>query len=240
MDGYLEYDLSDVIIGRPYTFRVGRKQFSLYPVTLAKMYLLKRQVEELSINQTTLILNPYLEALRLVKSNREVCCSILAYHTAPNDKKSLFDQRSITIRKNYFINELEDGDLASMMILVLTADKTDKFVKHFGMDVEKERMLKVLAVKNKHNKNTMTFNGRTIFGTFIAQLKEMGYSDDEILYERGYTYLQLMLQDKVVTLHLSDEEMRDIPTTDGGQMLDANNPDSAKKIIDMFANRGVK
>ena len=39
-----EYDLTDVIIGRPQEFKVGRKSFRLYPLTLAKMLLLKRQV----------------------------------------------------------------------------------------------------------------------------------------------------------------------------------------------------
>ena len=238
MNNDIEYDLADVIIGRPYPFSVGRKHFCLYPLTLAKLYLLKRQIESLGIDNSQLVINPFMEALRLVAAKRETCCRILAYHTAPNTKKDLFDNRAITIRKNYFEKEIDDADLASMMIMVLTTDKTEQFFKHLGIDKERERLNLVMEVKAKHDKNTMSFNGLSIFGTFIGQLKEMGYSDDEILFEKGYTYLRLMLADKVVTLHLTDEERNDIPASAGGTYFDASDPKNAAKIMAMMSERG--
>ena len=234
-----EYDLADVIIGRPYPFSVGRKHFCLYPVTLAKMYLLKRQIEELGIDNTQLAFNPFMESLRLVQANRDVCCHILAYHTAPNTYKDLFDYRAVKIRKNYFAKEIEDEDLAAIMLMVLTSDKTAVFMKELGLDKERERLQKVLDIKSKHDKNTLSFGGLSVFGTFIAQLKEIGYTDNEILYERGYTYLRLVLADKITSLHLTDEEMKEVPTNAGGHYLDANDPENAEKILSKMRARGV-
>ena len=227
----IEYDLADVVIGRPYGFTAGRKHFYLYPVTLAKMYLLKRQIDSLGIDQHVLSVNPYLEAMRLVEFNREACCRILAYHTAPNTYKDLYDNRAVTIRKNYFMQELDDEALVSLLIMVLTADKTETFIRELGLDKEKERLCKVMEVKQKHDGNTLSFNGLGIFGQFIAPLKEMGYTDNEILYEKGYSYLRLMLADKVATVYLTDEEKAELPEDAGGTYLDASDPANAEKIL---------
>lgn len=235
----IEYDLADVIIGRPYPFSVGRKRFSLYPVTLAKLFLLKRQIEILGINETLLNINPYMEALRIVEANREACCLILAYHTAPNTQKDLFDNRAIAIRKNYFAKEIDNSDLASMMIMVLTSDKTEQYIKHLGIDKEQERLRIVMDIKSKHDKNTMSFGGKSIFGTFIAQLKEMGYTDDEILYQKGYSYLRLVQADKINSIHLTDEERKEVPSSANADFLDANDPANADKIFASLKARGI-
>lgn len=236
----IDYDIADVIIERPQEFKIGRKCFKLYPVTLAKMFLLKRQIDGLSINAAILEINPYMEAIRVVKENRDVCCHILAYHTAPNTYKDIYDTKAITIRKNYFSRNLNDEDMASMMIIVLTSDKYDEIVKHFGLDKEHERLQKVMEVKQKGDKNNLTFNGLSLFGTFIGRLKEMGYSDNEILFEKGYTFLRLMLADKVVNVLLTDEERQQLYETSGGSLMDAGDPNSADKIRGYFAQKGIE
>lgn len=234
-----EYDLTDVIIGRPQEFKVGRKSFRLYPLTLAKMLLLKRQVDGLKLDMDILKTNPFLEALRVARNQRQTCCTILAYHTAPNTYKDLFDSNSIATRRNYFDKSLSDEDIASLLIIALD-DKTDRLMKHLGLDKERERLQEVLKVKQKHDKNSKTFCGLSLFGTFIGQLKEMGYSDNEILYERGYTFLRLMLADKVQQVILTEDEKNDLPDKFGGNKVDANDPENAKKIMALFKNKGVK
>lgn len=233
-----EHELTDVIIDRPQEFKIGRRIFRLYPVTLAKMLLLKRQIDGLKLNMDILKTNPFLEALRIVRDNKTACSTILAYHTAPNTYKDLFDTKSISTRRNYFKKSLSDEDLASLLILALD-DKTDRLIKHIGLDKEHARLQSVLKVKQKHDKNSLSFCGLSLFGTFIGQLKEMGYSDNEILYERGYTFLRLMLADKVVQVILTDNERKEIPEDLGGTYIDANNPANAQKILAMFKNKRV-
>lgn len=235
-----EYDLEEVVIGRPNGITVGRKHFYLYPVTLSKKYLLERHIKNLAIDKEILKSNAFLEALRLARDHRDECCTILAYHTAPNTYKDLFDNRAITIRRNYFQKELTDKELAHLIVTVLTGDKTDGILQYLGLDKEHERLKKVMAVKEKHEKNMLSFNGKSIFGTFICQLKEMGYTDNEILYERGFSYLSLILADKVTTVHVSDEERQDLSTVLGGTMLDGNDPKSREALKAMLKQRGVK
>ena len=242
----IEEELADVLIGRPQEFEVeskkGRKtvrmQFCLYPVTLAKTMILRRHVEALGLDPDVLAKNPFLEALRAAKEKRRTVCTILAYDTAPNSKEDFFDTKAIAFRRDFFDKNLSDGDMATLLILALD-DKTDKLTKHLGLDKERERLLKVLAVKQKHDRNSITFGGLSIFGTFIGQLKEMGYSDNEIIFEKGYTYLRLMLMDKINQVILTDEERKEIPTGLGGGFLDANDPENTKKIVAALKNRGV-
>ena len=187
----IEYDIADVIIGRPQEFKVGRKTFCFYPITLAKMLLLKRQLDCLELNMDILRANPFLEALRVMKEHRETVCTILSYMTAPNTYKDLYDSRALAVRRNVFNKDLGEEDLASLLVVSLD-DKTDRIMRHLGLDKEHEKLQKVMKVKKKHDDNSLNFCGLSLFGTFIGQLKEMGYSDNEILYEKGYTYLRLL------------------------------------------------
>ena len=67
----------------------------------------------------------------------------------------------------------------------------------------------------------------------------MGYSDNEILFEKGYVFLRLMLADKVVDVYLTDEERDSVPVSEGGSYLDANDPENTKKIMENFREKGV-
>lgn len=236
----IEYDIADVIIGRPHGFVVGQKHFYLYPLTLAKMFLVKRLTDELDMSSKKVSVNPYMEMMRLARGKRETCCAILAYHTAPNNKASLFDNKAIEKRKKFFAKEISEEDLTSLMVYVMSEDKTEEIVKHYGLDVEKERLAKVMEIKRKNDKNTLYFCGKTMFGTFIGQLKEMGYSDDEIIFERSFSYLRLMLIDKMTSVHVTDEEMQEIPKEAGGKYYDANDPKNAQQILAMMAEKGVR
>lgn len=235
----IDYLLSDIITERPHEFKVGRKSFKLYPVTLGKIFILKILVEAMGVNKDILHAHPHLEALRLAREKREECCKVLAYHTAPNSYKELYNSRAITIRCNYFAENLSDEDIASLMIIALNYDQAEEIMEHLGINKERERLARVMEVKKKFGKNSLTFNGCTLFGSFIAPLKEMGYSDNEILFEKSYTFLRLMLADKVVDVYLTDEERENLPSSDGGSMLDANNPANTEKIMGELHKRGL-
>lgn len=233
----IDYDLADIITDCPHEFTVGRKHYRLYPVTLAKLYRLRPYIDVLGLDDHILTVNPYLEALRVVQENRKVCCSILAIHTSPNTYKDLFDRQKMAERRNAF-GKMSDTDLASLLIVALTSDKTQQVMERYGVDKEQERLQRVLKAK-EGGRNNITFGGNTIFGSFIAPLKEIGYTDNEILYERGYGYLRMILADKINSVYLSDEELNGVSKADGGRLIDANDPSEAKNLRAMFANRGI-
>ena len=233
------YELADVLTEKPHEFTVGRKHYHLYPITLAKMFLLRGYIEGLSVNYTILSQNPLLEALRIVGQHREICCSIIAIHTTPNTYQDIYDRRAIAARRSAFM-KIGDNDLATLMVLVLTADKTEHLMQVTGIAAEQERLKKVMSVKKAKDNNSLNFGGLTIFGTFIAPLKEIGYSDNEIIFEKGYTFLRLMLADKITTVMLTDKERENLFIRDGGTMIDGNDPASMKKVEDFTAEYGLK
>ena len=234
----IERALADIVTGRPHEFTVGRKHLRLYPVTLAKTFELKGHMENLDINLAILAANPYIEALRLVQSCRDTCASILAIHTARNTFKDLYDNKSFQERRN-LMKTLSVESMATLLMMVLTLDDPDQVMEHLGIRKERERMSRVIALKKDRDKNQQSFGGVSLFGGFIGQLKEMGYNDDEILYERPYSYLRLMLADKIATVYLTDDELNSLPVEVGGTMLDGNDPSSFIKLKELLADRGV-
>lgn len=231
----IEYDLADVIIGMPHDFFIGEDRFRLYPMTLAKMFLLKRHFDELDFSEENVRLNPYMEAVRLAEEHTEVCCRIIAVFTAPNTYKDLYDYEAIESRFVRFKENMSFEDIATLMVHALTWDKTEALYEYTGLNKEAVRRYKVMEVK-KDDKNNISFGGLSLFGTFIGQLKEMGYSDNEILYERGYCYLKMMIADKITSVYLSDDELKKLPEEAGGTMIDANDPQAMNKLKGKLKN----
>ena len=235
-DREMDYALADLIIEIPHEFTIGRKQLRLYPVTLAKSLLLRRYIDALDIDTNLLLTNPYLEAMRLVRQKRDLCATVLAIHTSPNNYRDLYNSQAMKNRRN-ILRKADPDDMAALLILVLT-DKTGDLMNHFGITDERERMAAV--AKNRKPTGVLAFGGKTIFGSFIAPLHEMGYSDSEILYERSYAYLRMLLADKVAEMYLSEEEHKNLPASLGGKMVDGNDPASLSKLKERLSGKGVK
>ena len=225
----LEYAIADIIIEKPHDFKIGRKQYRLYPVTLAKQHLLKRYIDVLSINRDNLSKNAYLEIIRVVKEHKRECCEILAIHTAPNTYKDLYNNQAIAERRNVFLN-VADSDIAGTLVQLLIGDDLNLIIKETGIAEENKRLSEIIKLKEKTGKNSLSFGGKTSFGSFIGRLKELGFSTNEILYERGFSFLSLMLSDKITSIYLTDDELNEIPEKAGGNLIDANDPHAMDKL----------
>ena len=236
----IEYELADIISERPQEFKVGENLVRFYPVTLAKKYLLKKHFDSLGVDKGKLKENAYVEALRLVTEKRDTCCEILAIYTTPNTYKDLYDA-DWKVARIAMLDRISTDELAALLInILISSDNTELLLKHLGIDKERERLTKIMEIKNRNGKNNITIGGVSIFGSFIGQLKEIGYTDNEILFERGYTFLRLMLADKITSIYMTDDDMKDVPTAEGGNMLDANNPDSFSQVSSFFASKGIQ
>ncbi len=115
---YLNMDIADAIIERPQGFSVGNRHFYLYPVTLGKLYLLQRLMDSLEVNTGIISVNPYLEAIRLVRTKREECSRLIAYHTL-RTKKEVFDYELVEDRVKFFNENADEEDMATILILSL-------------------------------------------------------------------------------------------------------------------------
>lgn len=236
---YADLIFSDVITGSIHRFIVAGKDFYFYPVTMAMSFRLSPVIASLQINDRVLQINPYLEIYRLAVKKKEECCTLLSLYTTPNNKTNFFDKKEQRNRKDFFYKHLSTEAIAMLTTFAITSDKTDLIIKHLGIDKEREKMKKIMEVKEKTVSNSVTVGGKSIFGTFLAQLKSFGYSDTEILYERPYSYLRLMIEDKPDSIYLTDEELQTLPKEFGGTLLVADNVDNKEDIIEMLKEKGL-
>lgn len=221
-------DLADTIIGRPQGFQIGHRQFYLYPVSLGKIYLLARLVDSLKIEQENLKVNPFLEALRLVKEHRDTVCRLISYHTCKT-KDDVFNNVLVKQRVNLLAKE-SDTDLATVLIMVLQSEKTNAYIKKLGIDMEQDRLHKVMKVKD--TKNVLSFGGQSVYGTLIdAACERYGWSYDYVVWGISYTNLRLMLADSIKTVTLSDKERKKVHVSTNNEVINGDDKAAINEFI---------
>ena len=195
--------ISDALIERPISFSVRKKHYSLYPASLGKIQLTARLLEAIGLTEG----NAYKQALEAVKIHREECLRLVAYSTLPGDE--CLDENKVCRR----IKELEpadETDLATLLVVILTSDKTADIKKEFGMDKEEQRLNKVIKAKkaSKEN-NSLSFGGKSIWGSIVdVACERYGWSYQYVLWGISFCALQLLMSDRVKTVLLSKEEMK--------------------------------
>ena len=238
-DKELEAALADIITARPHEVRIGDKSLLLYPLTLAKTYILRPWMDALDFSPAGMRVNPYVECLRTAEKRLDIVARILSIYTAPNSFKDLHDSRATEDRYQLLLT-VKPEHLASLLMIVLTQDRTEQFERFLGIEDEQKKLKEILKVRKDHGKYNRNYGGVSIFGSFIGQLKEMGYNDDEILFERPYSYLRLMLADKVTNIYLSDEDLESLSTEAGGTLLDGEDEASLDVLSSLIRNGGTK
>lgn len=203
-------DLADTIIERPQGFNVGSRHFYLYPITLGKMYLLGKLMDLLEIDHAAMMADPFLEVIRIVKAHRDIVCRVLTYHTL-RTKVKIFDNELVESRIKIFDKECDDKDLAQLLLIVLTSEKTEAYIKKLGIDEDQQKMQKVLKVKD--NKNSLSFGQKSIYGLLIDKACERyGWTMDYVLWDISYTNLKLLLADSSKQIYLTEEEAKKLPS----------------------------
>jgi hypothetical protein len=232
--------LTDVITCRPHDFRVGGTTYYLWPVTMAKNMLLKPFVETLGLGAGKAhgaggVLELMIEQAR---ERRAECAMVLSILTMENTRTAFYDYLGREQRAEYFGRELSDADLARLLATGLMGNHLQLLSEHFGMDREHERLTDALRAKKK-TKNSLSFGSVSVLGGDIASLMEMGFSYDEVVFERSYDLLRLMLLDKPVSLWLSDDEL-DSMGGSAGALIDGESDNADQQLLAFFAGKGVK
>nr|DAV04536.1 MAG TPA: hypothetical protein [Caudoviricetes sp.] len=224
----IDMNIADTIIERPHGFKVNQCQFYLYPVTLGKTYLISRLVECLGINLEIIKANPYMEALRLCQEKKEIVCRILSYHTI-NKKEELFDYDFVQERCNFFYKEIDNDSMAQLLVMVLSEGDISAYIKHLGIDKEKEWQAK--AMRAKKDNNSLTFGGKSIYGTLIdTACQRYGWTFEYVVWGISYANLQLLLADSVTSIYLSDEERKRVNIPQDRDIINADDPANMAKI----------
>lgn len=218
-------EIADAMIERPASFSIKRKHYSVFPPSLGKIQLIARLIEKIGLGENT----TYKSAYEAAHSHRDECLRLVAYSTLPGAE--CLDENRVQER----IEDLkvaDEAELSSLVILVLSFDKTDKIKRHFRMDKEAKRLSKVVKVKEKSTKGALSFGGVSIWGSLIdAACERYGWSYQYVLWGISYTNLQLLLADQVRTVYLTDEELKNAHVSTDNVYVNAGDGNSLEQFI---------
>lgn len=233
----IEMYIADAIQEKPYGFEVGSKRFYLYPITLGKMQFLQSHIKALDMNLDNVMKSPYLVALQKVKDKKDEVLYIVAANTIKN-KEELFDTNLLLDRINDLSENCNDEDLATLLVICLTKEnKYDSFLKHFGIDKDRERMRRVAEAK-KDSDTTYTFGGLSIYGTMIdVACERYHWTFDYVVWGISFINLQMLLADHITTIYLTEEEKKNCHVANrNGNDVDAGDPNNEQA---MYAILGI-
>lgn len=224
-------ELTDAVIERPVVFSVGKEKFSIYPASLGKMFLVSRILDSMKVSQKNLSEDPFSEAVRLCKYRREGVIRLIAFYTV-KDKDDHFNIELIDGRCSV-LSSLDDNNLATLLVVVLTQDCSDRFIKEYGIDKEKQLVQKI--VKYKQDKGNLSFGGKTVYGTLIdSACERYGWSLEYVVWGISYTNLRMITADSVVSMYLSKEDMKKLHISADREVINASDPKNFEKIKAML------
>lgn len=224
-------ELTDAVIERPVDFSVGKTRLNLYQASLGKMFLVTRLLDSMKVSQQRLSEDAFSEAARLCRFNRENVVRLIAFYTVKH-KEDHFNNELIEQRCS-ILSTLDDEELTTLLMIVLTQDSSDKFIKEYGIDKEKQIVQRI--VKYKQDKGNLSFGGKTVYGTLIdSACERYGWSFDYVVWGISYTNLRMITADSVVSMYLSKDDMKKLHVSADREVIDASDPKNFEKIKAML------
>lgn len=228
----LEMNIADTLIERPIGFSVGKRSYFIYPVTLGKTHLLARLFKSLDADEKVIATNPYLEAMRLSETKKETVCRILAYHTF-NRKDDVFDNAKIEQRAKMFEKNLDGEELATILVLILSGDNTEEFIHYFGIDKEREEKSRIYKIKD--SKGSISFGGKSTYGTLIDfACQRYGWTMEYVTWGISYANLKMLMADAITTIYLSEDEQKKLGMS-VGEVINADDPKNRELMRRMLS-----
>ena len=143
--------------------------------------------------------------------------------------KKLFDYDFVQERCNFFYKEIDNDSMAQLLVMVLSEGDISAYIKHLGIDKEKEWQAK--AMRAKKDNNSLTFGGKSIYGTLIdTACQRYGWTFEYVVWGISYANLQLLLADSVTSIYLSDEERKRVNIPQDRDIINADDPANMAKI----------
>lgn len=228
----IEMDIADTIIERPVAFSIGNRKFFIYPPTLGKTYLFARLFKGLGANDRIIATNPYMEALRLCNEQKGTVCRILSYYTF-DCKKDVCDNSKVESRAKWFESKLDNEELSTLFVLILSGDNTDEYIKYFGIDKEREERKRIAEVKKDNS--SITFGGNSTYGTLIDfACQRYGWTMDYVAWGISYANLKMLMADAITTIYLSAEERKQLHIFDDKEYINADDPKNKELIRELL------
>lgn len=223
-------DISDTLIERPVSFCYKRRRYSIYPLSLGKLQLCSRLIEALGFDKIKRDGELYGLALKSAQSRRNESLRLVSYMTLPG--ADCLDESLVKDRVRR-LGGMRVRDLASVLVLFLMMDKTVEIMKEFGIDRESKRLSEVLRVKAESKDGTVSFGGKSIWGTLVdAACERYGWTYQYTVWGISYCNLQLLLADHVKTVFLTDEERKRCRVSTDNTVVKASDANALNDFIE--------
>lgn len=228
----------DVILDKPITFTLGKKYFYLMQPSFGLVLIISDLYKRLEFDEKFLAVGQTYEMLRVCTEYRDTVLRIIALHTFLNRADALCEEKVVKRMKE--LKELDAADLSAMLLEVLRwSTYQEQFIKHIGLDKEKQRRERIQSVKK--DKNSITFGGRSIYGSLFDHAAERyGWTLQYMLWGISAINLQMMLQDSVQSIYLTDEDRKKADISTDGVYINADDKNSKEEIKRYLRSRNKK
>ena len=225
----LNETLADAVMNRPREFFIDHQRYCLWPLSLGMSLMIERHLAALGIDDNLLAKNPAMEAMRLASGKRAEVCYILAILSL-RKYSELSNTQTITRRSNVFESKLSDDELAQLLLIALSEPKAETLISLSGIANEQKEQARIAQHKNRDG-HTLTFGGKTIYGTLIdAACSKYGWAKEYVVWGIDLVSLRMMLADSVNSVYLSDEEMKALGISATHQQKFGMTPEDIAKL----------
>lgn len=223
-----DINITEVLLEKPIAFTLDGHFFFLYPPSLGVCLLSSELWEQLNIDKEFLLFNAQYELLRLCTEQRDTALRLVVIHT--------FSRRSDALREDKIQcrqDELSGIDAAGLCPLLLAIlqwnNQQETLIKQTGLNRERLQLEKIKRVKK--DANSITFGGRSIYGALIDDAaNRYGYELGYILWGISAVNLNMMLQDRIQSVYLTEKERRKAHISTDGIYIDGSDPKNAREI----------
>ena len=186
-DEIIKSNVWDTLLEIPIEYKIGEKVFYLYPPSLGCSLLIARY------------------------SERSKAEEIVYYSLAICSFENRSDARKHSVLSAR-VEELKHAKLEELMpiytMFIAWGQDQDKFIKHFKLDVEQRYMKRANDAKDRDS-GSLVFNGKSIYGSLIDVVCERyAWSMDYVIWGISLINLNMLMNDKVVSIYLSKEESK--------------------------------
>ena len=196
-------NVAETIMEMPVGYKADGQTFYMYPPSLGTAMLIEQLTKD-ELDETP-IAGGLFKLLKAMRKNKEIVVKIAAICSFENRA----DARKAELL-NARIGAIKGAKDDVLMQLVLTfaawTKDVQEFIKHFGLDQEQKYIKRCYDVKNK-NDGSLTFNGRSIYGTMIdVACERYGWTMEYVVWGISLSNLQMLMADHVVSVYMTKKE----------------------------------
>lgn len=234
----------DTLLSISQDVQIGNRTFTIGRASLGKTLLLQRAVRsliphissasKLEADFANLFAVAGLFRLASQPDGQEPLLELLAIHLS-NTRHELTSASHRQELKAYLAKHLTPQQLTALVSAISTVEDIEPLLLDLGITAETNRLER--AVKAKGEGSTVSFCGRTLWGSLIdVACERYGWTMDYVLWGISYANLRLLIADHRKEVYLTDKERRQAKVSTDGIVVNGDDPQAIKAL---FRNLGL-